>query len=59
MASMRGLKPGAAAGVAADDHVQWRQEKTTRVSLLLLATCCVCSLAVHTGQQKPLTLLQP
>ena len=59
MVSIRGLKPEAAAGVAAEDQVQWRQEKMTRVSLLLLPTCCVCSLALHTGQQKPLTLEQP
>ncbi len=69
MARRRGLKPGAVAEVDADDHEQWRQMKTTRELLLLLllppppspsiVTCCVCSLAVQTGQQKLLTLLHP
>ncbi len=63
MVSIRGLKPGAVAGVDAEDQEQWRQTNTMRESLLLLllpaVTCWVCSLAVHTGQQKLLTLLHP
>jgi hypothetical protein len=68
MVRRSGLKPGAVAEVDADDHEQWRQVKTTRELLLLLllllllpaiVTCCVCSLAVQTGQQKLLTLLHP
>ncbi len=56
--SMRGLKPGADAGVAAEDHEQWGQMNMTRVAPLL-PTCCVCSFAAHNGQPKLLTLLHP
>jgi hypothetical protein len=62
MASMRGLNPGAEAAVAAEDHWQFEQQNATRLVEEEAATaeslkCFVCSLAAHTGQQKPLMLL--
>jgi hypothetical protein len=71
IASMRGLKAGAEAGVEEEDQAQWGQMNMTRepppppppppplLLLLLLLTCCVCSFAVHNGQPKLLTLQHP
>ena len=59
------MKPGATAGVAADDHEQWGHVNMTLLLLLrlllllLLLMCFVPNLAVHMGHPNPLTLQHP